>query len=130
MSIKGNGSGYSFPMKLINRICGPSLNMKAIGELDLVHYTKNNKPQMFENTNAEVSYDKNLNLSVSLPKRFDSPKIVTYIVYNKNKGTVDSKKSEITSKTTTVVEFGEIKLTKGQSIVVFVDQNLVFEKSF
>jgi len=130
LSIKGNGSGYSFPLKLLNRICGPSLNMKAIGELDLVHYTKNNKPQMFENTNAEVNYDKNLNLSVNLPKRFDSPKIVTYIVYNKDKGTIDSKKSEITSNTTNVIEFGKIILFKGQSVVVFVDQNLVFEKSF
>ena len=130
LSIKGNGSGYSFPMKLVNRICGPSLNMKAVGELDLVHYTKNNNPQMFENSYAEVSYDKNFNLSVSFAKKLDTPKIVTYIVYQKNDGTVDTKKTEITTDTTTVIEFGKIKLSKGQFLIVFVNQNIVFEKSF
>lgn len=126
LTIKGNGSGYTFPLKLINRVCGPVLELKAAGELEVVHYAPETHPGMFKNLDAQVLHANNHKLSVKLSPKAEASQIVSFVVFEENQKVIRTKTK--VGKPGTEVDFGKVILKKNQRLVVFVDQALVFQK--
>ncbi len=127
LSIKGNGSGYSFPLKLINRVCGPILQMKAVGEMEVVHYTAQTHAPMFENLSGQVVLSKQNELSVTVDPKAGTSRIVSFVIFEKDGNEVIKTKTKI-GKPGAVVKLGNVALKKGESLVVFLDQDVIYQK--
>ena len=127
LSIKGNGSGYTFPMKLINRVCGPVLQLKAVGEIEVVHYVPEKTPGMFPKLGHKVEISKHNLLSVTVDAASTAPRIVSYVIYESGSQKVIQRKTKIV-KAGQTQKFGNVGLKKDQSLVVFVDQEMIIPR--
>ncbi len=127
LSIKGNGSSYQFPMKLVNRICGPTLKLKAIGEMDMYHYTKKTTPQMFPKVVEKSHSNKEGNLTIKVSSPLVDT-IISLVVYEKESGKIIQHTTKIAKKSEeSAIEFGKVTLSKGQSLAVFSNQEIIME---
>ena len=77
---------------------------------------------------AKANFSSDKNLKVSFGQKLKTATIVTAIVYEKDNGKVVSKETKIAAVDASSIDMGLIKISKKQFLVVFVNQENVFEK--
>jgi outer membrane protein assembly factor BamB len=94
LKIKGNGSSYNFPFKLINRICDRWMMMRGVGDLTMTHLTAEGHPQIFSDRDwlKDIKIEMAAKYTrVNLPQGLEKDGLLSYVVYTKDLKLIEKK---------------------------------------
>ncbi|HAZ14759.1 MAG: hypothetical protein A2X86_10510 [Bdellovibrionales bacterium GWA2_49_15] len=127
LGLKGNGTNYKFPLKLINKVCGPTLQMRGMGEMGLQHFTPATSPDLFLNDGlrAQLSVGKE-KVKVELTRPVTRKSVLGVVLLDKSNelltySAVEVKENERSKE----LAFKPRDLKKAVRIMLFMDHHLI-----